>query len=174
MVLNSLHRWHAHFFVCRVQLYFYNPCWVNGHCNFPIWMEKSWRFQLSWLVNENAVEAFSFFYSFLSHTLDFGLILSSALQSDSGKFLLNGGMVIGLGVREFRAAGSKIWYSGSEKPVEQIKIDGKTTAPIKVHVRTKWPIRCTALKIKRSNLFFLFSVGSWGGKSATTQCLLFS
>ena len=58
----------------------------------------------------------------------------SALQSGSGKFLLNGGMVIGLGVREFRAAGSKIWYSGSEKPIEQIKIDGKTTEPIKVHV----------------------------------------
>ena len=80
--------------------------------------------------------SFFLFYSFLSHTLDFGLVLSSALQSDSGKFLLNGGMVIGLGVREFRAAGSRIWYSGSEKPVEQIKIDGKTTEPIKVHVRT--------------------------------------
>ncbi|XP_068714564.1 A disintegrin and metalloproteinase with thrombospondin motifs 9-like isoform X3 [Montipora foliosa] len=57
-----------------------------------------------------------------------------ALQSDSEKFLLNGGMIIGLGVREFWAAGSKIWYSGSEKPIEQIKIDGKTTEPIKVHV----------------------------------------
>ena len=30
------------FFICRVQLHFYNPCWVNGHYNFPIWMEKSW------------------------------------------------------------------------------------------------------------------------------------
>ena len=68
----------------------------------------------------------------------FGLIsFFSALESDSGKFLLNGGMYICLGVREFWAAGSKIWYSGSEKPIEQIKIDGKTTEPIKVHVRNE-------------------------------------
>ncbi|KAJ7351111.1 A disintegrin and metalloproteinase with thrombospondin motif 9 [Desmophyllum pertusum] len=57
-----------------------------------------------------------------------------ALQIDKGDFLLNGGMVIGIGVREFRAAGSKFWYSGSDKATEQIKIDGKVTQKIKVHV----------------------------------------
>ena len=70
------------------------------------------------------------------HGLNLLLCPLSALQSVSGRFLLNGGMVIGIGVREFRAAGSKIWYSGSEKPIEQIKINGKTTEPIKVHVST--------------------------------------
>ena len=39
------------------------------------------------------------------------------------------------GVREFRAAGSKIWYSGSEKVMEQIKINGRVTEPVKVYVR---------------------------------------
>ena len=62
----------------------------------------------------------------------------AALQKESGDYLLNGGMTIQLGVREFRAAGSKIWYSGSEKPFEQIKIDGKTTEPIKVLVSTAY------------------------------------
>jgi len=57
-----------------------------------------------------------------------------ALQSDNGNFLLNGGMVIGTGVREFRVEGVKVWYSGSDKATEQIKIDGKIKTPIKVHV----------------------------------------
>lgn len=71
------------------------------------------------------------------NSLKFVLLLLLALQRDNGNFLLNGRMVIGLGVREFRAAGAKIWYSGSEKPIEQIKIDGKTTEPIKVHVSVR-------------------------------------
>lgn len=43
-------------------------------------------------------------------------------------------MVIGTGVREFRVEGVKVWYSGSDKATEQIKIDGKIKTPIKVHV----------------------------------------
>lgn len=58
----------------------------------------------------------------------------SALQRDSGDFLLNGGMIIGIGVREFRVDGAKVWYSGSDKATEQIKIDGKIKKAIKVHV----------------------------------------
>ncbi|XP_078343629.1 A disintegrin and metalloproteinase with thrombospondin motifs 9-like isoform X3 [Oculina patagonica] len=57
-----------------------------------------------------------------------------ALQAENGNFLLNGGMIIGIGVREFRFAGGKVWYSGSDKATEQIKIDGKLSEPIKVHV----------------------------------------
>ena len=58
----------------------------------------------------------------------------SALQSHSGKYLLNGGMIVGIGIREFRAAGAKVWYSGSDKATEQIKIKGKVAEPIRVHV----------------------------------------
>ena len=61
-------------------------------------------------------------------------VLQSALQSDNGNFLLNGGMIIGIGVREFRVEGAKVWYSGSDKATEEIKIDGKIKTPIKVHV----------------------------------------
>ncbi|XP_074610402.1 A disintegrin and metalloproteinase with thrombospondin motifs 20-like isoform X2 [Acropora palmata] len=95
-----------------------------------------------------------------------------ALQSDSGKFLLNGGMVIGLGVREFRAAGSRIWYSGSEKPVEQIKIDGKTTEPIKVHVLEVEKVQPPNVhyslnqRVTEPNKF----VYSWDHKGTWTQC----
>nr|XP_058944082.1 A disintegrin and metalloproteinase with thrombospondin motifs 9-like isoform X2 [Pocillopora verrucosa] len=57
-----------------------------------------------------------------------------ALQDQNDKFLLNGGMIVGVGIREFRVPGAKVWYSGSEKATEQIKISGKVTEPIKVHV----------------------------------------
>lgn len=41
---------------------------------------------------------------------------------------------MGVGIREFRVPDAKVWYSGSEKATEQIKISGKVTEPIKVHV----------------------------------------
>ena len=41
---------------------------------------------------------------------------------------------MGVGIREFRVSDAKVWYSGSEKATEQIKISGKVTEPIKVHV----------------------------------------
>lgn len=43
-------------------------------------------------------------------------------------------MIVGVGIREFRVPDAKVWYSGSEKATEQIKISGKVTEPIKVHV----------------------------------------
>ena len=75
------------------------------------------------------------FFIWYCHSLRYlSYVLQSALQSDGGHFLLNGGMIIGIGVREFRVDGAKVWYSGSDKATEQIKIDGKIKTPIKVHV----------------------------------------
>lgn len=129
----------------RVQLHIHNSSELNRHSDYPVWLEKSRRLQLSrlvffcWLATRLQrrlvlyIVKISFtWYRHSSILLSF--LLQSALQSDSGNFLLNGGMIIGIGVREFRVEGAKVWYSGSDKATEQIKIDGKITKPIKVHV----------------------------------------
>lgn len=51
-------------------------------------------------------------------------------------------MIIGIGIREFRVHGAKVWYSGSDKATEQIRIDGKIKKPIKVHVSNKCYFSC--------------------------------
>ena len=42
--------------------------------------------------------------------------------------------MITFGLRKFREAGMKMWYSGSSAPNEEIRMTGKTTEALKVYV----------------------------------------
>ena len=55
-------------------------------------------------------------------------------------------------MREFRVDGAKVWYSGSDKATEQIKIDGKIKKPIKVHVSNQ----CCFYSIYSDNIVIRF------------------
>ena len=41
--------------ICRIQLYIYNSCRINGHRDYPIWLEKWRRQQFLRLVNAVAI-----------------------------------------------------------------------------------------------------------------------
>lgn len=77
--------------------------------------------------------------SFINQCCIFCLPFLALKSIQKDKYLLNGGYVVGLGVREFAYSGARVWYSGSEKKLEEIRISGKTKENIKVEV-SKWSL----------------------------------